>query len=44
MPQRMGDDDNAIFLFSLLSQTKLGGSDNGFGEIGEKAAILDVDD
>lgn len=45
VPQRMADDDdNALLLFSLLSQTKLVDSDNGFGVIGEKAAILDFDD
>lgn len=40
----MAGDDNALFLFSLLPQTKLVDSDNGFGKIGEKAAVLDFDD
>lgn len=44
VPQRLGDDDNALFLFSLPSQTKLADSDNGFGKIGEKAAVLYFDD
>lgn len=44
VPQRMGDDDNALFLLSLLSQTKLLDSDNGFGKTGEKAEILGFDD
>lgn len=44
VPQSMGDDDNALFLFPLLSQTKLVDSDNEFGKTGKKAAILDFDD